>query len=185
MWNNSKHEPYTTTSLKGKLTPMTHFEKIIAAVFVCTLPFTAKAKEAVADIRLSPAGSFKATTQDVKGNATLTGNKITAENIVVNLKSLKTGIAVRDSHTQKHLETTQFPEAILVKAEGTDGKGTGVLRIHGVEKPVSGTYKINGNELEAEFKINLPDYKITNIKYMGVGVKDEVTVSVKVPLAKK
>ncbi|HWU43632.1 MAG TPA: hypothetical protein VN132_09350, partial [Bdellovibrio sp.] len=81
MWNNSKHEPYTTTSLKGKLTPMTHFEKIIAAVFVCTLPFTAKAKEAVADIRLSPAGSFKATTQDVKGNATLTGNKITAENI--------------------------------------------------------------------------------------------------------
>lgn len=140
------------------------------------------AASAVVDVTLSPAGSFKGKTGDIKGFASKKGDEVSAQNIVVNLKSLKTGIDLRDKHTQKHLETEKFPEAVLLSAKGKDGKGVGKIRIRGVEKDISGTYKINGSELNAEFKLNLADFKITNVKYMGAGVEDEVVLHVVVPV---
>lgn len=149
-----------------------------------TLLFTALAwaGSATVDVQLTPAGSFKGKTTDIKGFVTKKGPEVFAQNIVVNLQSLKTGIELRDKHTLKHLETDKFPQAVLLSAKGKDGKGTGKIRIRGVEKEISGTYKLNGNELEAEFKLNLADFKITNIKYMGAGVDDEVTLRVQVPV---
>lgn len=140
------------------------------------------AASAVVDVSLSPAGSFKGKTIDIKGFASKKGDEVSAQNIVVNLKSLKTGIELRDKHTQKHLETDKFPEAVLLSAKGKDGKGVGKIRIRGIEKDISGTYKINGHELNAEFKLNLADFKITNVKYMGAGVEDEVVLHVVVPV---
>ncbi len=140
------------------------------------------AASATVDVTLSPAGSFKGKTADVKGFVTKKGDEVSAQNIVVNLKSLKTGIELRDKHTQKHLETEKFPEAVLLSAKGKGGKGAGKIRIRGVEKDITGTYKVNGNELEAEFKLNLADFKITNVKYMGAGVEDEVVLHVALPV---
>jgi polyisoprenoid-binding protein YceI len=140
------------------------------------------APSAVVDVTLSPAGSFKGKTNDVKGSAVLQNGEVTAKNIVVNLKSLKTSVELRDTHTQKHLQTSKYPEAVLVSAKGKNGKGIAKIRIRGIEKNVSGTYKVSGNELMADFKVNLPDFKITGIKYLGVGVQDEVTIHVTVPV---
>jgi polyisoprenoid-binding protein YceI len=140
------------------------------------------AASAAVDVTLSPAGSFKGKTSDVKGFVTKKGDEVAAQNIVVNLKSLKTGIELRDKHTQKHLETEKFPEAVLLSAKGKGGKGIGKIRIRGIEKDIAGTYKINGNELEAEFKLNLADFNITNVKYMGAGVENEVVLHVAVPV---
>lgn len=140
------------------------------------------AVEASVDIKLSPAGSFVGKTPDVKGNVKKVGNKFSAENIVVNLKTLKTGMGLRDEHTQKHLETAKFPEAILVKAEGENGKGKGIIKIRGIEKPIEGTYKVVGKEFQAEFPIKLSDFGITGIRYMSVGVKDQALVKVAVPV---
>ncbi len=137
--------------------------------------------EAAFDIHLIPAGDFTGKTSDVKGFATVVGSKVKAENIQVSLKNLKTGIELRDNHTRKHLEADKFPEAILVKGEGENGTGFGILKIKGIEKKVTGTYKMIGNELAAQFKIKLSDFKITGIKYMGVGVDDDVTLNVKLP----
>jgi polyisoprenoid-binding protein YceI len=153
----------------------------LSSLFAAQLALGASA---VVDVGLTPAGSFKAKTADVKGNATMKGNEVQAQNIVVNLKSLKTGVELRDKHTLKHLEVDKFPTAILVLAKGKDGKGTGKIRIRGVEKTIEGTYKISGNDLEAEFKLNLPDFKIVGIKYMGIGVEDQVTLHVVVPIKK-
>ncbi|MEN0059946.1 MAG: YceI family protein, partial [Bdellovibrio sp.] len=58
------------------------------------------------------------------------------------------------------------------------------IRIKGIEKEIEGTYSIEKDVLNAQFKLKLADFKITGIKYMGVGVKDEVTVSVTVPIKK-
>jgi len=151
---------------------------------VTTLLFSSLtwAGSAVVDVSLSPAGSFKGKTSDVKGFVTKKGDEVSAQNIIVSLKNLKTGVELRDKHTQKHLETEKFPEAVLLSAKGKDGKGTGKIKIRGIEKDISGTYKINGNELEAEFKLNLTDFKITNVKYMGAGVDDEVVLHVAVPV---
>lgn len=140
------------------------------------------ASSASVDIKLSPAGKFTGKTSEVKGFIKKVGTKFIGENIVVNLKSIKTGLSLRDEHTQKHLGTAQHPEAVLVKAEGENGKGTGIIRIRGIEKPITGTYEIKGKELMAAFPINLSDFKIEGIRYMGVGVKDQVVIKVNVPV---
>lgn len=149
------------------------------STFVSTLSWSASA---IVDVSLSPAGSFKGKTAEVKGFATQKGAEVSAKNIVVNLKSLKTGVELRDKHTLKHLDTDKYPEAVLISATGKNGKGTGKIRIRGIEKDITGTYKIEGKELLAEFKLNLPDFKITGINYMGAGVEDEVVLHIAVPL---
>jgi len=145
---------------------------------------SAFAQQAVVDLRLRPAGSFKMKSIEVKGFAVQRGDKIEAQNISVGLKKVQTGISLRDEHTRKHLEVEKFPEAILVSATGSGGKGQGIIKIRGIEKPVSGTYRIEGSQVLAEFPIKLSDFNITGVKYMGVGVDDNAKVNVSVPLKK-
>ena len=159
---------------------MLKFLGVIAVLF----SMSSYAQEATVDVSLSPAGSFVGKTADIKGTATMKGDTVEAQNIVVSLKDLKTGIKLRDEHTQKHLDTAKFPEAVLVSATGKDGKGEGVLKIRGIEKKVTGTYTIEGGILKAEFPIKFSDYNITGIKYMGVGVQDDGKIKVSVPIKK-
>lgn len=134
------------------------------------------------DVTLSPAGSFKAKTVQIKGHAVKRGSKVFAKNILVNLRSLKTGIELRDRHTLDYLNVKKFPVAVLVKASGEDGKGEGIIKIKGIQKPISGTYELEDNKLKAKFNLKLSDFDITGIRYMGVGVKDEVELTVVVPV---
>jgi polyisoprenoid-binding protein YceI len=134
------------------------------------------------DVVLNPMGNFKAKTESISGNAVMNGTDVSAQNVKVDLRTLKTGIEVRDKHTQKHLHTDKYPEAILSIAKGKNGKGIGRISINGQEKEIKGTYKIVGKNLEADFSLNLPDFKITDINYMGVGVEDEVKLHVIIPI---
>lgn len=134
------------------------------------------------DVVLNPMGDFKAKTSSVKGFATVKGDEVSASDITVNLKSLKTGVELRDKHTQKHLQTDKFPEAVLISATGKGGKGTGKIKIKGIEKDIAGTYKVEGKTLKAEFPLTLSDFNIKDINYMGVGVEDEVKLMVTVPV---
>ncbi|BEV68920.1 YceI family protein [Bdellovibrio bacteriovorus] len=157
--------------------------KFVAALIVTMgVSTAAMAQSVVMDVVLNPMGDFKGKTSDVKGQAVVNGDEVSAENIVVNLKSLKTGVELRDKHTQKHLETEKFPEAVLLSAKGKGGKGTGKIKIRGVEKDISGVYKVEGKTLKAKFKLKLSDFGIEDINYMGVGVEDEVTLAVTVPV---
>lgn len=137
----------------------------------------------IADVKLTPAGSFKAKSTSVTGFATVTGDKVKAENISVKVKTLKTGLELRDKHmTEKYMEANKYPEITLLSATGKNGKGQGRVKMHGIEKDVEGTYKINGKELEADFEIKVSEFGITGVKYMGVGVHDTVKVHVVVPI---
>jgi polyisoprenoid-binding protein YceI len=84
----------------------------------------------------------------------------------------------------KYLQVEQYPYAILKFGEGQSGKGQGELEIGGITRPVQGEYRINGGQLEASFKIKLSDYRISGIRYMGVGVKDEARIEVRLPIKK-
>ncbi|MFS4457665.1 YceI family protein [Bdellovibrio sp. HCB2-146] len=156
--------------------------KFAAATLVLFFSLTSMAQEATVDVTLNPMGDFKGKTSDVKGNATVKGDEVSATNIVVNLKNLKTGVELRDKHTQKYLDTGKFPEAVLLSAKGKGGKGTGRIRIRGVEKDISGTYKVEGKTLKAQFDLNIADFGIKDINYMGVGVEDKITLNVSVPV---
>lgn len=136
----------------------------------------------VAAVTLSPVGNFKAKTNDVKGEAIFKGDEVKAENIVVELKDLKTGLEMRDRHAKdKYLEVEKYPQAVLIKGEGKAGVGKGLLRLHGKEAEIKGTFEIKEKTLIAKFPIHLKDFGIEGINYKGVGVEDEVKVEITVP----
>lgn len=154
---------------------------------ICVLFFSSIAlsqQSVVVSVTLNPMGDFKLKTSEVKGVALKSAEGFMAENIVVNLKSLKSGVELRDTHTQKYLKSKEFPEAVLIKARGKNGKGIAKIKIKGIEKEVRGTYKIinEGKFLEAQFPILISQYDIKDINYMGVGVEDEIQLKVVVPV---
>lgn len=157
-------------------------KKIAAMVLTLGVSCASFAQSVVVDVVLNPMGDFKAKTSEVSGEAIVKGDTVSAENIVVNLKSLKTGVELRDKHTLKHLDVKKYPEAILVSATGKGGKGTGKIKIRDIEKEIAGTYKVDGKTLKAKFKLKISDFGIGDINYMGVGVEDEITLMVSVPV---
>jgi polyisoprenoid-binding protein YceI len=148
------------------------------------VPIFAFAQSASVGITLTPAGSFKIKCTEVHGFVEKSGTEYNAKNILVGLKNLTTGVDVRDTHTKKYLEVEKFPNAILVSAKGKNGKGEGILRVKGIDQKIEGTYKIADDMLIAEFPIKLSDFKINDIKYMGVGVDDDAQLTVSVPIKK-
>jgi polyisoprenoid-binding protein YceI len=132
--------------------------------------------------KLSPAGSFTGATKAVTGFAIVDGDKVSASNIEVDLTKLTTGLELRDKHTQDHLETSKYPKAKLITAQGVAGKGTGEIEIKGIKKSIEGTYSVKNNFLTAEFNLNLPDFNIKGIRYMGVGLKDNINLKVTIPV---
>lgn len=139
-------------------------------------------------VSLTPAGSFTARDEAIKtaGESARAGDAWKLGMVTVDLRSLKTGIELRDKHMkEKYLEVGKFPEAHLKSAAGKDGKFKGELTVHGVTKPVEGTYEFKGQELVAKFNVKASDFKISQAKYMGVGVEDDVEVKAQFPFPAK
>ena len=120
----------------------------IALISVLMLASTsfAQEKSMKAYITLFPAGDFVASTSDITGNAEMvSATEVKAQNVKINLSTLKTGLELRDEHAKsKYLEVQKYPEAALVSATGKNGKESGVLRLHGKEVQVEGTYTLLG-----------------------------------------
>lgn len=140
-------------------------------------------------------GSFDAKTAALTGTVNATGGPALDGSLAVDLRSLDTGISLRNDHLrEKYLEVDKgpgFDKAVLsnitlngVNVEAPDGKGSfnGALTLHGVTKPVSGPVEVRkaggGLRVRASFPVNLRDYNIAEPRYLGVGVKDTVQVDV-------
>jgi polyisoprenoid-binding protein YceI len=135
------------------------------------------------EITLTPVGSFTASAPKVKGAASKRGDLVEAKNIELDIGSLNSGIELRDEHMKNdYFETKKYPKATLKSAKGKSGKFVGILSLRGQDKKISGTFKQNGSNIIAEFKTSLSDFNIKKASYMGVGVKNEVTVKVEVPV---
>ncbi|HWU44018.1 MAG TPA: YceI family protein [Bdellovibrio sp.] len=164
----------------GKIVLKFQFLFLVTAVAV-GVSSKVHAQEVVVDVTTNVL-DFKAKTKAVKGSAVMKNNEVSAENIVVDLTTLKTEISMRDDHVQKHLDTKKFPEAVLLSATGKSGKGQGRIKIRGIEKGIEGTYKTEGKMLVAEFKLNLDDFDIHDLKYMGTEVENTVVLHVSIPI---
>ncbi|MFT6632256.1 MAG: polyisoprenoid-binding protein YceI [Bacteriovoracaceae bacterium] len=153
----------------------------------CTTTFALN-KSISIDVELSPAGSFKIESKRVKGKVYLERGNLTAKNIKVLVKNLKTGIDLRDKHLKKKLEIESNPKAslTLLSAQGKNGKGTGIFKVLGKTQESSFTYKkVGKSEGIALFSLSLKKFGISGISYMGVGVQDKVTISVTLPFIEK
>ncbi len=146
---------------------------------------------------LTVGGSFEATTAAVSGTLALAGLHpvVLSGELVVDLKTLDSGIALRNDHLRnEYLEVGKgegFERATLadihlgdVDPDGFQGRTSfsGTFRVHGAERPVTGQAQIHreGSEVlvEATFPVTLPDYGIPKPRYLGVGVRDTVRVQV-------
>jgi polyisoprenoid-binding protein YceI len=142
-------------------------------------------------------GTFDARTTALSGAVTARGSGSTAldGSLAVDLRTLDTGINLRNEHLREnYLEVAKgsgFDTATLseidlkgVDPDAPEGKGsfTGLLRLHGVTKTVTGTIDVRlaGTDVhvKASFPVTLADYSIRKPRYLGVGVKDAVTVEV-------
>jgi polyisoprenoid-binding protein YceI len=146
---------------------------------------------------LTVGGSFEAKTPALEGTLAPGGSRpvLLAGEVAVELKSLSTGIGLRDEHLRdQYLEVGKgegFDRAVLkglqlgdLEAQATEGRTafTGTLLLHGTRARVSGRAEIRrqgkGLRVEATFPVTLADFGIAKPQYLGVGVKAEVVVKV-------
>lgn len=130
-----------------------------------------------------------------KGEFTVRKNSVSGS-ATFDLSSLDTGIALRDQHMkEKYLQVDKYPTAKLtitnmnlpngsgsgkISADNVSFQGT--LQLHGVDKPVSGIAKIDGDsqqlKIAANFGIKMSDYGIEVPSFAGITIDDAVDVSV-------
>ena len=164
------------------------FKKILSPMFFVLSVWILLCVDAIAgsvafDVVLNPVGDFTARANTLAGSAMKKGDVVMAKNIRFKLSDLQSGVELRDTHMkEKYLEVEKFPTAELVAAKGENGKFKAILKIRGKSNPVSGSYKISGSELTANFKTTLSAWGIPEASYMGVSVEDEVTVTVTLPV---
>jgi hypothetical protein len=160
--------------------------KILATMAIllfsfCTL--AAEKKGVTINVGLSPAGSFQLKSSKVKGKMVKSADgSIRADKLKVSIKSLKSGIELRDEHMAKRLDSKVHKKIEIIKAIGKSGKGQGIIKIKGISKKFKFSYKEAGKFIKANFKLNLKSFKIEDLTYLGVGAKEVVTISATVPL---
>jgi polyisoprenoid-binding protein YceI len=149
--------------------------------------------EVVVVCPLTVGGSFEAKTDKVSGEVAVPAQEPgpVSGAISVDLRSLKTGIGLRDRHMREnYLEVDKgptFEKATLegIHVEKLNGNSTfrGTLVLHGERREVSGSAAVqpqnNGAyRVQAEFPVRVTDFKIAKPAYLGVGVQEEVKVKI-------
>jgi polyisoprenoid-binding protein YceI len=142
---------------------------------------------------LTVGGGFEATTKSLTGELSVqpaTGAAAVQGTLQVDFQTLETGIGLRDKHMREwYLQVDKgedFSTATLgdLRIEKLDGKTTfsGTLKVHGQSKQVSGTAELQRHDgsvrVQARFPLRLSEFQIPSPTYLGVGVRDEVQVSV-------
>jgi polyisoprenoid-binding protein YceI len=148
---------------------------------------------------LTIGGTFEATTKSLSGElnvppaavASISDAAVAIQGTLhVDFQTLETGIGLRDRHMrQEYLQvdrgedfsTTTFTDLRIVKLEGkTTFEGT--LKLHGQSKHVSGTAELQRRDgsvrVQARFPLRISEFQIPSPTYLGVGVRDEIHVSV-------
>jgi polyisoprenoid-binding protein YceI len=113
--------------------------------------------------------------------------------ILVDLASFDTGIGKRNQHMREnHLETGQFPNAVLrggrVKAVRREGKLTVLtleseLDLHGIQRPVAYELSLQWRPdgaltVDTEFAVKLSDHQIKRPRFLVMKLADEQKVLV-------
>ena len=131
------------------------------------------------NVELFPVGSFDIKSTTFKGGKLKKkGNKFMVKNIYVPVPSMETGIKLRDEHMRKRLGGKKV---LVKKAVGKDGNGKGIIVVNEIEKPFEFTYEDLGGKVKAKFVLSVEDFSIEGTEYMGVGVEDELNLTVVLP----
>lgn len=155
-------------------------------LFAITLSHPLYAETQPSEIKVAveffPVGSFTITSTTVQGTGRKVGATFTATELSVPVSSLDTGIKLRTTHMQEKLKASQYPLITAKQISAQNGSGKAVLTIMHSSRPITFTYQDLGNQrAQATFKLTLSDFELRGINYRGVGVQDEVEVTVTMP----
>ncbi|MBN4048108.1 YceI family protein [bacterium AH-315-O15] len=145
---------------------------------------------------LTVGGNFSATTTVLEGVVAADASERLRGALEIDLTTLDTGIELRNTHLRDtYLEVDRgqnFARAVLsaIALDGADPRTfegetafRATLRLHGVERPVSGVADLSrtpdGIGVVARFPVALSDHAIQAPRYLGVGVRDQVQVEVR------
>ena len=138
---------------------------------------------------------IRGTTHSLEGTIKSTAAGLTGD-VTVDLDSLDTGLKMRNEHMKKkYLETPKFPKAQLhiakvgeFKQGGKVAVGSfpfeGTLKLHGVEKAITGVVELKAVRADAAlpiiatFTISIKDFGINTPSFAGITVTDTVNVKV-------
>lgn len=156
---------------------------LLALVGHIVVSFTQVHAQVNVQVGLSPAGSFEIEAPRVRGQVRADGNGgHQADQLRLAVSSMKTGIELRDEHLHDRLKSKEHPQIIVTNAKGSGGRGTADIEVAGVKRPISFNYREQGRQIEVTFDLNLKEFNISGISYMGVGVRDQIRVKAMVPV---
>lgn len=159
------------------------FKKIILISFFFLLGSLTYASGKISvKVKLSPAGSFNMDFKDVKGKIKKSGDSVSAKKISAKVKTLKTGMDLRDKHTKEKLKYKEHSYIKVTDIKGKKGIGVGTIHIRGIKKKIKFKYKDKGKIMVTKFPLSLKDFQFKSINYMGVGVTDKVIVTAEIPV---
>ncbi len=141
-------------------------------------------------------GEFRGSTGQVTGEVVLEVASAPRAQVSVSIDpgKLRSDNAARDRHMwERLLEVGRFPAVTFrarefrpspgAGAAGGEGVLVGVLELHGVQRPavVPVRYAVNGSVLQASgrFTLNLADFQMTPPRLLGLTVRDEVGIEVR------
>jgi polyisoprenoid-binding protein YceI len=82
----------------------------------------------------------------------------------------------------KYLETQKFPKAKLKSFTLKKTQFEAEIEAHGKTQKVKGQAQVKGRALVGKFKCLISGFGIQSAKYMGVGVEDEIEITVGLPI---
>jgi hypothetical protein len=162
---------------KFKLIPLSLF---LSATLCFSLALAESKKGLKAVVELSPAGSFEVLGTKFKGGPIIKKRVgLSLDKMIVPSESLKTGVDLRDEHLKKRLKG----DIIIEDAKAVGGQGKAFITLAGTRKEINFNYDHpEGKMIVIKFTLNMKDFGITDINYMGVGVKDAVNVEATLPV---
>ena len=186
-----------TYNLRTSLRIVLFLSLWVAVTSAASGPWRVGQAEVSVKCPMTVGGSFDAKTTALTGTLTASAGRPSAFDgtLAVDLRTVDTGIDLRNDHLrEKYLEVDKgagYDQAVLsdvslqgLNADAPAGKGSfaASLMLHGMKKTVTGPAEIRpagtGWRVRASFPLNLPDYNIDKPRYLGVGVKDTVQVTV-------
>jgi polyisoprenoid-binding protein YceI len=127
-------------------------------------------------------GSFTAKSEKAKGRLVKSGNTYTADRISVFVTSFQTENQLRDKHFAEHIgggKKQTHPRIDITELKAEKGEGQALLTLNGVTKPVKLKYEENKGFVEAKFDVSSSDFNLPKAQYLGIGVENNVSVTVK------
>jgi polyisoprenoid-binding protein YceI len=156
--------------------------------------WTVSNAKVVVNCPLTVGGSFDASTTALTGTLSTASAEPGAlgGELIVDLRTLDTGISLRNTHMRDNYLQVQQPgydRAILsairsaVVTDSNDRSDfTARLTLHGVTRELAGQVRRRARgatlQIDASFPLRLADFDIPEPRYLGIGVRNEVSVRV-------